>query len=131
MSEPPVEIILLNQVASYLAMPISVVDADGVVYYNEPAEELLGRPYEETDQMSLDVWARLWAPADSSGDPLTEELPLAIAARRRRPAQGTFSIQGSDGVLRRVVVTAIPLQSAGEHPLGAVAFFWEEPAPMP
>jgi len=38
MSHKPVELILMRQLASYLAMPIFVVDPVGnVLFYNEPA----------------------------------------------------------------------------------------------
>jgi len=38
-----IELILMKQVASYLATPIFLVDRAGtLLYYNEPAEALLG-----------------------------------------------------------------------------------------
>lgn len=124
---PPVEMLLLRQVASYLAMPMFVVDADGeLVYYNEPAEALLGRRYEETGQMPLEVWGTIFTPTDSDGQPLPpEHLPLAMAVQRRHPTQGSFWILGLDGVTRRLVVSAIPLNDPEERPLGAFAIFWE------
>ena len=52
MSGPPIEVVLLRQVAGYLATPLFFVDEDGnLEYYNEPAEALLGHRYEETGQM--------------------------------------------------------------------------------
>lgn len=124
---PPVEMMLLRQVASYLAMPMLVVDADGeLVYYNEPADALLGRRYEETGEMPLGVWGTMFKPTDSDGQPLPpERLPLAMAVQRRHPTQGSFWILGLDGVTRRLVVSAIPLNDPDERPLGAVAIFWE------
>ncbi|MGH9035773.1 MAG: PAS domain-containing protein, partial [Acidimicrobiia bacterium] len=88
MPAPAIEMVLLKQVASYLAMPIFVVDAEGaLVYYNEPAEELLGYRYEETGQLPLESWGQMWTPTDAQGDPLApERLPVAIAAREHRPA---------------------------------------------
>jgi PAS domain-containing protein len=124
---PPIEMLLLRQVASYLAMPMFVVDADGeLVYYNEPAEALLGRRYEETGQMPMEVWGTIFTPTDSDGQPLPpEQLPLAMAVQRRHPTQGSFWILGLDGVTRRLVVSAIPLDDSDGRPLGAVAIFWE------
>lgn len=119
--------VLLKQVASYLDMPIFVVDGNGeLVFYNESAEALLGHRYEETGQMPLEVWGTLFTPTDSDGLPLSaEQLPLAVAARERQPAQSTFWIRGLDGVARRIAVTAIPLQGRGDTHLGAMAVFWE------
>lgn len=127
MSVPAIEMVLLKQVASYLAMPIFVVDAEGaLVYYNEPAEELLGHRYEEAGQLSLDLWGRLWTSTDSDGEPLPpERLPVAIAAREHRPAQDTLWIRGLDGVTRRITITAIPIDGRTSEHLGALAIFWE------
>jgi FOG: PAS/PAC domain len=123
----PIQLLLLRQVASYLAMPMFVVDAAGDLdYYNEPAEELLGRRYEETGQMPLAVWGLIFTPTDSRGQPLPpEELPLALAVRQRRATQGSFWIRGLDGVTRRLVITAIPLSGPDGEALGAMAIFWE------
>lgn len=127
MPAPAIEMVLLKQVASYLAMPIFVVDAEGaLVYYNEPAEILLGRRYEETEQFPLERWGRLWTPTDADGEPLPpERLPLAVAVRERRPSQETLWIQGLDGVTRRITITAIPIDGRTSELLGALAIFWE------
>jgi PAS domain-containing protein len=54
MPQQEIEMILVRQLASYLAMPIFVVDPQGtLVFYNEPAELLLGRRFEETGEMSI------------------------------------------------------------------------------
>lgn len=127
MPTPAIELVLLKQVASYLAMPIFVVDADGALdYYNEPAEALLGRRYEETGRLSLEEWGQMWKPAGEDGRPVRpEDLPLAVAIRERRPTQGFLHICGGDGISRRLTVTAIPLDGRPEDRLGAVALFWE------
>ncbi|MGH9002717.1 MAG: PAS domain-containing protein [Acidimicrobiia bacterium] len=119
--------VLLKQVASYLAMPIFVVDAEGtLVYYNEPAEELLGHRYEEAGQLPLELWGRLWTPTNAQGDPLPpDRLPLAIAVRERRPAQETMWIRGLDGVTRRITITAIPIHGRTSELIGGMSIFWE------
>lgn len=124
---PPIEMVLLKQVASYLVMPIFVVDGEGeLVFYNEPAEALLGHRYVETGQMPLEVWGTIFTPTDSEGIPISiERLPLTIAVRQRQPAHSTFWIRSLDGVTRRLAVTAIPLNGKSEAHLGAVAVFWE------
>ena len=126
-SGPPIELVLLKQVAGYLAMPVFVVDDDGSLeYYNEPAEELLGQRYEETGQIPLDNWGNLWSPTDAEGKPLSpEELPLAVAVRDRRPVQGTIAIRARDGADRQLIITALPLEAADGTHLGAFAIFWE------
>ena len=127
MPAPAIEMVLLKQVASYLAMPIFVVDADGALaYYNEPAEELLGHRYEEAGQLPLELWGPLWTPTDADGFPLPpDRLPLAIAVRERRPIQETLWIRGLDGVTRRITITAIPIHGSQAELLGGMAVFWE------
>lgn len=127
MSGPPIELLLLKQVAGYLATPVFLIDEDGALeYYNEPAEELLGQRYEETGQIPLETWGKLWAPTDLDGRPLApDELPVAVAARERRPVLGTVSIRRPDGSDRHLTITALPFEAADGSRLGAFAIFWE------
>lgn len=127
---PELEMILLRQLTSYLATPIFIVDPDGdLVYFNEPAEQILGRPFDSTDPMTLDDWADQFRPVTVDGGPLVaDELPLVQAVRRGRPAQMDFRITGLDGATRTLAVTAFPLIGLHDRHLGAVAIFWEQPA---
>ena len=123
-----VELILMKQLASYLAVPIFLVDPAGtLLYYNEPAEFLLGERYDETGEMPLEEWGTVFSPTDRSGMPLAPEaLPLAIAVQQGHPAHGQISITGLDGVARHLSVTAFPLVGQSNRNLGAVAIFWED-----
>jgi PAS domain-containing protein len=119
----------MRQLASYLVTPIFIVDVRGdLVYYNEPAELLLGRRYDETGELPLAEWSTVFSPYDDDGSPLPPEaLPLVIALNHRRPAQRSIRIRGLDGIERRISVTAFPLSGELDRDLGAVAIFWEEP----
>ena len=120
--------ILMRQVASYLAMPIFIVDCDGtLVFYNEPAEVLLGLRYDETGEMAMQEWGTVFVPTDADGNSLApEQLPLAVALREHRPAHGEFFITALDGQAHGLSVTAFPLIGQHERQLGAVALFWEK-----
>jgi len=124
-----VELILLKQVAGFLATPMFLVGPDGtLVYYNEPAEPILGRRYEETGQMPLEEWGSVFSPTDSLGRPMAPaELPLVRALVERVPSTGSFFIRGLDGVSRHLSVTAVPLEGPGGANLGALAIFWVLP----
>lgn len=126
-TQHPVELILARQLASYLAMPILLVDVDGnLLYYNEPAEALLGRRYEETGAIPLEEWSNLLSPTDEDGLPIpVESRPMIFALRKRIAAHRTVRIRGLDGVPRRLAVTAIPLEGQGGCHLGAISLFWE------
>jgi hypothetical protein len=129
-SQQPVELILLKQLAGYLATPLFLVDPSGtLLFYNEPAEALLGHRYEETGQMLLEEWGTMFSPTDSLGRSLpAEDLPLAQALLNRIPTQGSFFIRGLDGVSRHLSVTAVPLEGPGGTDLGALAIFWALPS---
>jgi PAS domain-containing protein len=132
MSEPQheVEVILVKQLASYLATPIFVVDPKGdLVYFNEPAEALLGHRYDESGTLPHSEWATMFTPTDDSGRPIpADSLALAIAFAEQRAAQQTLWITGLDGRRRRLAVTAFPLIGQHDRMLGAVAVFWEQVA---
>jgi PAS domain-containing protein len=123
----PIEVILLRELADHLSMSIFVVDPAGdLLFYNEPAEQLLGTRFDETGMMPFEEWSTLFTPTDRDGAPIAPDaLPLAIAVQQRRPAHGDMWIRGLDGAHRALTVTAIPLQGQwGDH-LGAAAIFWE------
>ena len=123
----PIEIILMRELAGHLATPIFVVDPAGdLLFYNDPAERLLGSRFDETGMMPFAEWSTVFTPTDGQGKPIPpDELPLAIAAQQRRPAQGGMWIRGLDGERRELTVTAIPIEGQwGDH-LGAAAIFWE------
>lgn len=127
MAQKPIELILARQLAGSLALPVFLVDANGsLVFYNEPAERLLGVRFEETGEMPASEWTTRWHPTDAQGAPIPpERVPLAIAVAQRRPAHGVLSIQADDGRRREIAVTAIPLVRVGAGVVGAAAFFWE------
>lgn len=125
----PVELILIRELASGLAVPVFVVDAAGdLLYLNEAAEGLLGLRFDELGDLPFGEWTTAFAPRAPDGraaDP--SELPLVMAIRERRPVHGPIDIVGRDGVTRSIEVTAIPLVGANNQLLGGVALFWEEP----
>lgn len=128
MAQKPIEVILTRQLASMVALPVFLVGGDGtLVYYNEPAEAVLGRRFDETGEMPAAEWATAWQPTDAGGQPL-ERIPLTTALAERRPAHGEFWITGHDGMRRHIQATAIPLQRGTGEVLGAVVIFWEVPA---
>jgi PAS domain-containing protein len=126
LAQHEIEVILMRELASYLAMAIFVVDPAGeLIYYNEPAERLLGTRFDETGPMAMTDWSSLFEPSDEQGHLAPEQLPLVIAVEQGRPAHGRFSIRGLDGQRRRLEVTAIPLLGQADRRLGAAAVFWE------
>lgn len=126
MTQKQIEIILMRQLASYLALPIFIVDPDGnLIFFNEPAEALLGRTFDEAGEMPMSEWSTIFEQRDVHGNPMSpDDLPLVQALKTRRPSYRSLRITGLDGVSRRLDVTAYPLEGQGGRLLGAVALFW-------
>jgi PAS domain-containing protein len=120
-------LILARQLASYLATPIFIVDPAGtLLYFNQPAERILGLRFGDTGEMPADEWAGKFTPTDDAGRPIPpDQLPLRVAFTEQRPDHGTFWICGADGVRRRIEPTAFPLIGQDGRTLGALAVFWE------
>jgi len=124
---PDVELILLRQLASQLAMPIIVVDPRGdLLYFNEAAEAILGRRFDEIGEIRRGEWSAHFQPTDEQGQPIkAEDQLLAIATDRGVPAHSTYWIRGLDGVRRRIEGTSFPLVGQNDRQLGAFAIFWQ------
>jgi PAS domain-containing protein len=123
----PIQIILLRQLAGYLSVPLYLADPKGnLLFYNEPAEALIGLRFEETGVMPADTWTSILTPIDEQGQSIPpEELPLMIALTTRRPAHKRFYIHGMNGVRRHIEVAAIPMVGLQGEFLGATSLFWE------
>ncbi len=127
MDQKRLEIILLRQWASHLAIPVFVAGNEGqLLFYNEPAEKLLGRRYDEAGEMAVNELAEVFKTTAEDGSPMpTEDLPLAIDLMSGRPAHGRLRYHALDGQWRIVEVTAFPIDVHDGERIGAVALFWE------
>src|SRR5262245_18680074 len=107
-AQKPIELILMRQLAGTLVTPIFLLDPSGtLVFYNEPAERILGVRFDETGEMPATEWTTRWEPSDAEGAPLApERLPLMVALEQGRPAHGELWIQGIGGGRRHIQVTA-------------------------
>lgn len=125
----PIQIILTRQLAGYLSVPLFLVDAKGnLLFYNEPAEPILGRRFEETGTMAVEEWSSTFQMLDETGQPLPpDSRPLRITLSERRPAFRRVCIRGLNGALRNLEVASIPITGLEGEFLGAAALFWELP----
>lgn len=121
------ELIVMRQLASYLAMPIFVQDDEGnLVYFNEPAEPILGRRFDETGALTRQELWELFRPVRADGSPLPyDDSPFRTVRDRGEPVHQVFHMRAIDGTLRRVEGTAIPLTTASGHVVGSFSVFWE------
>lgn len=125
----PIEIILTRQLAEYLSVPLLLVDSKGdLLFYNEPAESILGQRFEDTGGMPAEQWSRSFSAVDEQGQPIApDDLPLMITLATRMPAHGRLHIVDGAHGTRAVEVTSIPIAGLHGDFLGAAAMFWVVP----
>lgn len=122
-------LISARQFAERLATAMFVGDATGkVVYYNEAAEQLLGRRFREAGEMKTGDWPAFFKPEYPDGSPVPlDQMPAVFAMNHRKPAHLDFRITGLDGKRRMLSVTSFPLLARAGELVGFVSIFWEEP----
>jgi len=121
-----IELILNRQLADCLAIPVFITDTVGnLLFYNEPAEDILGRRYEDTGEMPVEQWSTVFKNKDENGEPLApEELPLVKTLKNQLPYFKTFWIESLQGKAEKISVTSYPIIGRAGSFLGAVAIFW-------
>lgn len=127
MAQQEVEVILARHLAEHLALPIFIVDPQGnLIFFNEPAEAVLGLRFGDTGLLPASAWSTMFEPVDEVGRSIPpEELPLMIAMIQSHPAHKGFWIKGRDEKLRQIELTAFPLVGQSGRIAGAVSIFWE------
>ena len=131
MPQKAVEIILMRQLASYLAMPIMLFDPTGnLLFYTEPAEAILGRRFDETGEIPFEELYTLIELTAEDGSPIPfEARALVVALQKRQAAHRTSWLLKPDGSRRKMEATAFPLEGQGGRHLGAVVIAWEADQP--
>ena len=122
----PIELILSRQLAECLDMPVFLTDTVGnLLFYNESAEDILGKRYEDTGEMKVDEWGTVFKNKDDEGNSIpSEELPLVKTLLNKLPYHKTFWIESLQGTAVRISVTSYPIIGRAATFLGAMAIFW-------
>ena len=121
------EVILSRQLADCLSVAIFLTDPAGnLLFYNEPAEFLLGKKFETTGPMPVEEWSVIFRPQDEAGRELQPtDLPLVRTIQNQKPAHGTFWIESLTKDRHFLTVTSLPIIGRGNRYLGAMAIFWK------
>ena len=121
-------LILARQLAANLATPMFLIDQAGMlVYYNEAAEQIIGKPFEWMGEMPVADWAEPLELADLNGQPIgRSKTPPGVAFLEQRPDHRLLFATTFDGTRRRIEITAYPLFSKRDEFAGVVAIFWED-----
>ncbi len=123
-----IEIILNRQLADCLSIPVFITDTNGnLIFYNEAAEQILGKQFEDTGEMPVEEWSTVFKPLDNAGNPMDPgELPLVKTLTDQYPHHGSFQIISLKGLKQPISVTSYPISSRSGNFLGAVAIFWKQ-----
>lgn len=122
-----IQMILARQLASCVAMPILLADAEGtLIFYNEAAEAVLGQRFDETGEIVAEEWERLVTVADEDHNPLPpDERPMRAALLTRQPVSRRIWTRREDRPWRQMQATAVPLVGEEQRLLGVLNIFWE------
>lgn len=120
-------LILAREFAANIATPVTVMDEHGrLVFFNEPAERILGQTHADVGELAPSDWTRLFVVETLDGAPvMLDEMPVGIAHREKRPAHDTLAFTTVNDVRHEIEVTAFPLLGRDDDLLGVVAVFWE------
>jgi len=118
-------LILATDLADKLASAVFVVDADGrIVYFNQHAEEIMGRTFADVGPADLERFLESFSPTDTDGHPMKPaDLPISIALNEQRPIHKPVRIKRDEDEVE-IGVTALPLFARSQDFVGAAAIFW-------
>ena len=121
-------LILARELASNLATPTLIADAEGtLVFFNEAAESIVGKQFGEIGEMHMDEFSASFTPRTRNHAPLTEDRrPTRIALEERRAAHEQLWVTSRDGVDRQIAITAFPLFAEADEFVGIIGIFWRE-----
>jgi hypothetical protein len=104
-----------------------LLDAEGMlVYYNDAAEQLIGKPFAELGEISSADFGDALQLSEPDGTPLRRrDTPAGVAFFQHRATHRELLATGYDGIRRRVQVTAYPLFGTTNEMHGVVNVFWE------
>ena len=105
-----------------------IVNDDGnLVFFNDAAEALFGRPFAGVGEVPIDEFTASFKPRTREGDPLPpERRPARFALDERRAVHERFMITSADGVAREISVTGFPLFAHADEFVGVMTIFWRE-----
>jgi PAS domain-containing protein len=121
-------LILAREFASTLATPTLIADERGwMIYFNEAAEGVIGRTFDEVGEVPVDAWTATFAPRTNDTQPFPlKSLPVMVALETGKAAHERFVVTSRDGVERSVSVSAFPLFAHENELVGIVSMFWRD-----
>ena len=120
-------LIVARELAANLATPMFLVDSAGqLVFYNEAAEQVVGRSGADLGEISAIEWGKMLDLRTPDGSDLSiRDTPPSVAFNERRPAHALLDARTLDGERKVFEVTAYPLFAKAHEMDGVVTVFWE------
>jgi PAS domain-containing protein len=120
-------LILARELAANLATPMFLLDEGGMlVFYNDAAALLLGKPFAELGEIPSAEFAQTLQLTTPEGERIRQrDSPSGRAFYEQRPAHQKCLATSFNGVRRMYEATAYPLLGATGEMYGVVAVFWE------
>lgn len=125
MANQDIEFILARQLAEYLSTPIALVDHDGkMIYYNESAEFILGKKYNESGEIESREWEdRFYTTQEQKEIIKILDLPFIRVLSIRHIIQGEYWMRNFDEINQKVLIVSVPLVGLAQRELGAIIYF--------
>lgn len=125
-AQKPLELILARNLLTSISTPAFLLDQHGaLVFYNEAAGALLGRPFEDAGRMNPEEWISTHGPIGEDGKPIPlDELPSTQAVQKGRPDHGVFRIRSANGTEHEIESSTFPIVASEEGSSGAMVLFW-------
>lgn len=125
-SQKPLELILARNLLTSVTTPAFLVARDGrLLFYNEGAGALLGRPFEDVGQLEPSEWTSAFGPLDNDGEAIPlHDLPMTKALREGRPAHAEFCVRSANGETHSIEASAMPIVGTATGASGAMVIFW-------
>lgn len=119
-------LILARSFAAQLATAVFLLDAEGtIIYYNEAAERLTGRPFIEGAGNTAEEWMGRGRPLDEEGREVPmESLPLGTTILKREPAHGVTMFRLNEDSYQRIENVTFPLFAHTEDFVGSFSIVW-------
>ncbi len=121
-------LIRAKHLAESVTTPTFIADREGtLIFYNEAAEALLGRPFSDSGPMPAAEWGESFniRSRDDSPFPL-DAMPGWMEVQQHRPALGHLKFSNASGEDHLIAVCAVPLFTSQEQFEGAIVVFWED-----
>ena len=121
-------LIRAKHLAESVTTPMFLADAEGnLIFYNEAAEALLGKPFVDKGSLSPADWQRSFDVRDRDDHPFAlESMASWMSVQNEQPSLGHIKFSSADGTDHLVATCAFPLFTEQERFEGALILFWRD-----